>query len=111
MSKALWPVHRQGQGRGQDSACAVGWLLRMKGLLEAAGVVSVKDELDLGANTISQDIRGFLTAHKLTGEKPIQLGKRRMLVVAEAQAIKQSFETYLPERININCQRWLITLV
>lgn len=74
-------------------------------------MVSVKDELDLGANTVSQDIHGSLTAQKLTGEKPIQLGKRCTLVMAVAQAIKQSFETYLPERININCQRWLITLV
>lgn len=53
-------------------------------------MASVKDELDLGANTISQDICGFLTAQKVTGGKPIQLGKRCILVVAVAQAIKQS---------------------
>lgn len=64
--------------------------IKIKGLPEAAGVASVKDELDLGANTISQDICGFLTAQKVTGGKPIQLGKRCILVVAVAQAIKQS---------------------
>lgn len=60
----------------------------------------MKDELELGANIISQDICGFITVQKLTGRKPIQLGKRCIMVVAVAQVIKQSFEAYLLERIN-----------
>jgi hypothetical protein len=48
----------------------------------------MKDELELGANIISQDICGFITVQKLTGRKPIQLGKRCIMVVAVAQVIK-----------------------
>ena len=51
-------------------------------------MASVKGELELGANIISQSICRFITVQKLTGRKPIQLGKRCIMVGAVAQAIK-----------------------